>query len=489
LATIRRGVDVNSAINRLDTSIERLTKLYTTDAITIAFNDRGFDEKGFAAVEKAPADSPEDVREHPGYDRLRQLLALVHNSLGFSYRTLGQMGKAAEHYRAALEYVRIDRDEMIDFRGKVLNNLARVLSELGWNSLGMCLDGLDLRRSVAEEVPLAGSYNTLALIYDDMGRYEDAPLLSAKAIAYCRRAIEQRQLALSLRQMAESLRHLAERQRTGQRASGTQALFKAAESLLGEARHIFEELNEAERLIEVDLEKGSLYRDRMQPDPGKERPRAWVKYYDEAGHRLNTVVREASRHDMQQHLLDARINQVRIHYYAGELDKVEAVLKVIATDETYARHLISETNAPDAEDPALRNLNWIFRHLSTAQMIRGWMAADRFEARVQTLKEQDKRATPLQRQAQVKDDPIAQDALREMVNAYALGVAYAELYSPRSRSIGGMQNDLYGRMKKFNRSELDAFQEYLRAAKQRYPILDSIRLLDKFVDDFFGSFA
>ena len=143
LSTIRRGVDVSKAIKRLNTSIERLTKLYRTDALTVAFNDRGFDEKGFAAVAEASPDSLEDTREHPGYDRLRQLLALVHNSLGFSYRTLGQMGKAAEHYRAALEYVRIDRDEMIDFRGKVLNNLARVLSELGWNSLGMCLDGLD----------------------------------------------------------------------------------------------------------------------------------------------------------------------------------------------------------------------------------------------------------------------------------------------------------------------------------------------------------
>ncbi len=489
LATIRRGIDVSHAIKRLDTSIERLTKLYTTDAITVAFNDRGFDEKGFAAAEEAPQDSPEDTREHPGYDRLRQLLAVVHNSQGFSYRTLGQMGKAANNYLMALEYVRADRDEMMAFRGKVLNNLSRVLSELGWNSLGMCLDGRELRLSVAEEVPLAGSYNTLALIYDDMGRYEDAPLLSAKAIAYCQRASEQRQLALSRRQMAESLRHIAERQRTGQRASGTQAYFKAAETLLREARRIFQELDEAERLIEVDLEMGSLDRDRMQPDPGKERPRAWQKYYEEARHRLNTVVREAGQHDMQQHLLDARINQVRIHYYAGELDQAKAVLKTIETDPTYAKHIITETNEPDAENPDLRNLNWVFRHLSTAQMIRGWMASDRFEERVRTLKEQDRQATPFTRQDRVKDDPVAQDALREMVTAYALGVAYAELYSPRSRSIGGMQNDLYGRMKKFNRSELDAFQRYLRAAKEHYPILGSIRLLDKFVADFFGSFT
>ncbi len=492
VASIRRGVEVGNAITRLDTSIARLAKLYETDAITVAFNDRGFDEKGFKAAREVPQDSQEDSREHPGYGRLRQLLAQVHNSLGFSYRTLGQMGKAAKNYREALYYLRedrVERDEMIAVRGKVLNNLSRVLSELGWNSLGMCLDGRNLRLLVAEEVPLAGSYNTLALIYDDMGRYEDAPLLSAKAIAYCRRANEQRQLALSLRQMAESLRHIAERQRTGQRASGTQALFKAAEQLLREARGIFEQLEETERLIEVDLELGSLDRDRMQPDPGKERPRAWERYYEEARHRLNTVVREAGRHNMQQHLLDARINQVRIHYYAGALDQAEAVLKMIETDPIYGQHIITETNEPDAENPELRNLNWVFRHLSTAQMVRGWMASDRFEARVRILKDQDKQATPSGRQAQVKADRVAQDALRDMAMAYALGVAYAELYSPRSRSIGGLQNDLYGRMKKFNRSELDAFRRYLQGAKERYPLLGSISLLDKFIDDFFGSFA
>ncbi|MCO5181886.1 MAG: tetratricopeptide repeat protein [Candidatus Promineofilum sp.] len=98
----------------------------------------------------------------------------------------------------------------------------------------------------AEEVPLASSYNTLALIYDDMGRYEDAPLLSAKAIAYCRRATENRQLALALRQMAESLRHVAGRAYTGQRAGSPDNFFDAAERLLNDARAIFSDLSEVE---------------------------------------------------------------------------------------------------------------------------------------------------------------------------------------------------------------------------------------------------
>lgn len=486
-AIVRQGKQVNDAITNISQSVKNLTKLFVTSVNKPAFRHDNRVERGFAAAPITTKSSRQAADEHPAYNRLRRLLSFAHNSLGFSYRTLGEMGKAAEHYRIALEFIRVDSDAMKPHRARVINNLARVLSELGWNSVGICLDGHDIRRDLAEEVPLASSYNTLALIYDDMGRYEDAPLLSAKAIAYCRRANEQRQLALSLRQMAESLRHIAERVRTGQRAAGSADIFfNNAETLLREARSIFSELDEAERLIEVNLEKGSLLRDRMQSEPGKERPRSWKRHYEDATYLLSSVERAARQRNMGQHVLDALINQVRIHYYAGELETAVRTIESIEKDKAYGEHIIRPTHMPDAEKPTLRNRNWIFRHLATAQMIRGWMASDRFNERVAFLKAQNEDATWEERKVQVAGDEIAQGALAEMAQAYVLGIAYAELYSPRSRSIGGMQNDLYGRLKKFNRTELNSFRNQLQIVKKQYPNVQSLKLVDNFLWDFFG---
>ena len=486
-AIVRQGKEVDDAITNIGQSVKKLTKLFDTSVNKPAFRYANRIERGFAAAPYTTKSSRQDASEHPAYNRLRRLLSFAHNSLGFSYRTLGEMGKAAEHYRIALEFIRVDSDEMKAHRARVLNNLARVLSELGWNSIGICLDGHDIRLDLAEEVPLASSDNTLALIYDDMGRYEDAPLLSAKAIAYCRRANEQRQLALSLRQMAESLRHIAERVRTGQRAAGSADIFfNNAETLLREARSIFNELDEAERLIEVNLEKGSLLRDRMQSEPGKERPRSWKRHYEEATYLLNVVERTARQRRMSQHVLDALINQVRIHYYAGQLETAIRTIENIEKDTAYVEHIIRPTHMPDAEKATLRNKNWIFRHLATAQMIRGWMASDRFHARVEYLRAQNEDATREERKIQVAGDDIAQGALGEMAQAYVLGIAYAELYSPRSRSIGGMQNDLYGRLKKFNRTELNSFRNQLQIVKKQYPDVHSIKLVDNFLSEFFG---
>lgn len=477
----RMGREVPEAIASLESSIERLTRLYTLDVHTPAFDNHGHVECGFAAI--LDESGQVVVAEHPAHDRVRHLLASAHNQLGYSYRTLGSMKRAAQHYRLALEYLRVDRDEMKANRARVINNLSRVLSELGWNSLGICLNALEIRLELAEEVPLASSYNTLALINDDMGRYEDAPMLSAKAIAYCRRASEQRQLGLSLRQMAESLRHLAERSHNSQRAAPPDAYFRAAEALLNEARQIFTALQEAERLIEVKLEQGSLFRDRMQPRPGGAPPAAWPQYFGEADRLLAAVGREAAEHGMVQHVLDARVNQMRIYYFAKLPERLRQVWAVIEGDTIPANHIIKpHTAPPDPDEEALRDRNWAFRHLSAAQMILGWMAVDRFEKRVEELRDD----TPEVGQERVARDPEAQAALGDMAEAYALGLAYAELYSPRSRSIGGMQNDLYRRMRKFNRRELNAFEGHLKAVAAKYPGLHSIAFLQGFLRDFFG---
>ena len=406
------------------------------------------------------------------------------------------MHEAVVNYGRALEYVRPERHKLQAHRATVLNNLSRALSELGWNGIGVCHDGRDLRWEVAEEVPLASSYNTLALIYDDMGRYEDAPLLSAKAIAYCRRARESRQLGLSLRQMAESLRHLAERPRTGQRTGiSADTYFDIAEGLLREARSIFEGLNQAERLVEVHLETGSLYRDRLNPQLAQgatvRQQQARAEGYRKAKESLELAEQQARDCRVAQHVLDARINLARVYYYYGETNNALQALNEIEADKAYRRHVIRPHYIPDIDDDALRNRNWIFRHLATAQWFRGWIALDRFKARVEYFKGQypgDDIEAWQARAAAGKADPEAQGALRDAARAYTLGIAYAQLHSPRSRFIGTMQNDLYDHLRASNRTELDSFSGYLEEIDHAYGEgrLESVPFLRKFLREFFG---
>ncbi len=486
VAYIRRGRDVDQATNTIEDEIGKLEKLYATNVHTKALNNEGHVENGFAAAPDAPA--------HPAYARLRRLLSHAYNHLGYGQRTLGRMHDAVVYYGKALEYIRPEYKEMQAHRASVLNNLARALSELGWNAIDVCLNGRELRWELAEEVPLASSYNTLALIYDDMGRYEDAPLLSAKAIAYCRRAVESRQLGLSLRQMAESLRHIAERGqgRTGQRAAlAPDTYYNAAEALLREARSIFDNLNQAERSVEVYLELGSLYRDRLIDQPNSSwnalRQRAHEKSYTEALSMLKSAERMARLHHLAQHVLDVRINLARVYYYVGNNGEATRILDGLEADADYKRHIVRPGALVNDHDNELRDRNWIFRHLAIAQWIRGWMALDQFDQRVAHYREAFPKDTRQQRQERVKADPEANASLDKAARAYALGIAQAELYSPRSRSIGNMQNDLYRRLRASNRGELESFRASLEKVDAEFEHrLNSAQLLLRFMTEFFG---
>lgn len=492
VGVIRRGVDAKEAAEKIRHSIGNLEKLYLTPVTLPAATESEYEENGFAPTPDQPA--------HPAYMRLRRLLSHAHNHLGYSQRTLGHMRRAVEHYATSLEYVRTERNIMQAHRGKVLNNLSRALSELGWNSLGVCLDGLDLRWETAEEVPLASSYNTLALIYDDMGRYEDAPLLSAKAIAYCRRATENRQLALALRQMAESLRHVAGRAYTGQRAGSPDNFFDAAERLLNDARAIFSDLSEVERQVEIDLEFGSLFRDRMAITPDRQDEgldkHSLRFYYQEALNLLDRAERSAREYGFQQHVLDAQLNQARVHFLFGNVPASEEILNTILVNEEYANYKIDKQYWPNSHE--LRDRNWAFRHLSTAQRVLGWIAFDRFEERVKVFKAEYPDDTPEERAIRVAADSApkgarhpevyAQNALQAAANAYALAYAYAWLYSPRSRTFGSLEKELYRRVRKFNRSELDALNSHLAQVRFDFPVLTEsiLPVLSRFFDEFFG---
>jgi len=89
-----------------------------------------------------------------------------------------------------------------------------------------------------------------------------------------------------------------------------------------------------------------------------------------------------------------------------------------------------------------------------------------------------------------------------MMEAYALALAYAELFSPRSRSIGALQNDLYRRIRKFNRTEFEALKRHVDdigrkpspdekepAETLHYPVLreHSLAMLHNLLDEYFGA--
>lgn len=487
-ARILRSQDVEGAVREIYQTLERLKPLQERSVAERVYGRGLYDEHGFAAGPDKP--------EHPGAVRLRRLLSHGYNWLGYGHRVLGRMEDAVESYGLALNYVRDDVGLMKAHRAAVLNNLSRALSELGWHSTPVCLDGLRIRRELTEEVPLAQSYNTLALIYDDMGRYEDAPVLAAKALAYSRRAEAKRQVGLCLRQMAESLRHLAIRMQTGQLMAATpDQLYTAANDLLREAHVLFTEVKEPSRLIEVLIEWGSLYRDRMEPDSEGNRPRLWANHYREALHLLGEADELASEHGRHYHM-DIHINVARVHYYAGDLDKAEAELDAILRESYVKEHLIRSTRGrariPDpSRDKRLRDRAWTFRYLSTLQMIRGWIALARFQQRVSHWKEQEQavgdEATRRERvRDRVAGDREARRQLQLGAEAYALGIAYAQLYSPRSRTISTLENDLYDRLRAFNQRELTTFQDGLNGLGRRYAGLDSLEGINNILHKFLG---
>ena len=481
VAVVRRG-GTGPAADEIKRLIKTLRKYYETPR-TQVFDLGDRLEYGFRA--DPDAEDPANRSDHPGRVRLKRMLSHAYNTLGYANSRRGEFQEAIRHYMTALAYAHTEDDltrppqpghapagqspemglsnhqakllnnvarahqemPMPAHQGQVLNNAARAHSETGNPATEMCLHALRIRRELAEEVPLAGSLNTLALIYDDLGRYEDAPVLSAKAVAYCRRAGESRQQALSLRQLAESLRHLADRMPTGQRAAAApEGYYTVAAGLLAQANVLFHDLGESDRLLEVVVEQGSLNYSRMENRlrfMGREeaarrrRPYAADSIFEdfrkEAVNKLTDALHEMT--DDTPHLaLNARVILARIHalderYHrrlaeAAPEDptgRTDPMRETAAADQARAaaddllngitqtageyefrtgkrmekladmlpRLLDSEYTPTKEEHPGLRNRAWVFRHLARAELARGRLALDDFERATDGMKESE----------------------------------------------------------------------------------------------------
>lgn len=487
-AQIFTGKGLPEIINELNPTVDNLIQLFESKVTEPVFTlPDGHKENGFQAdeLQKTPA--------HPAVDRLRRLISYSYNILGYGYISLGRIREAVRCYGQAIHYIRGDQG-MDAHRAVVLNNLSKALSDLGRQSMAICRDGMNLRRVLVEEVPLAYSYNTLALLNDDQGRYEDAQVLAAKAIAYFRRADNLRGIGLASLQLAESLRHLAVRTEAGETVLTTaEGLYSTAEELLREALGIFEDSGELIRLIEVTIELGSLYRDRLRSLEGASALH-WRAYQREADAYLDRAINEATKVGLLKLEIDARVNKVWVQFHSmqhanlvGNVEEVENIVAVINDIEKRipSDYYITPTVMPNPSDYTMRDLHWILPQLSKLQMLRAQVALARFAKRTSHFKQLHP-DNQIKRHEVIDTDPLIREALSSAAKSYSIGLGYAELFGAGSRISQILLDDLYSQLKGFNRHELKSFHDYVQLAEKEYPKLSGNALIGPFLHEFLG---
>ena len=477
-ARILAAQDIPDALQILDDTLHQLHLLLNhTVAETARTREDGHEELGFAR------DKASNTPAHPAEIRVRRLTSHAFNIFGYGAILLGRVRQAVSAYNNALDKIRGDKG--MDFhRAVVLNNLSRALSDLGRQSAPVCLDGLNLRRQLAEEVPLAFSFNTLALIYDDLGRHDDARRLAAKAIAYFRQVGQQRGLGLALWQLGESLRHLAVQAETGQTLIATpDNLYSTADSQLKEALAIFTNFKEPVRLIQITIELGCLNRDRLRLTVKRRLSDSWSQgYYRESLAYFDRAISLAR--DMQglmQYIVDAQVNEAFAHLYFNKLDTAINLANQVDSNVP-KEYRITPTSLPNTD-----NMDdvWWFTQLSKLHSLRAQVAMEQFVIRAGEIGKSHEDIE--KRHRAIAEDDTAREKLHDAAEAYALGLGYAELFSPRSPSITLLLENLYEKLKSFNQQELVAFREEAQGFAVKYPLLKGTALLQPYLHESFGT--
>ncbi len=417
---------------------------------------------------------------HPAETKIKRVTGLFYNYIGYGYAQLGRNRKAREYYNRAVQIFReIDSKELLS---NAINNLSRVLSESGYHrARRVCLDGLELRRRLGADVPLAYSYNTLALIDNDHYRPDLAWVEAAIAIAYFRRAEEKRGLGLALLQLGEALRRLARSsERFHLRGDDPERILETAVQVLDEAVTIFTDRQEKVRLIEAWIERGCLERDRISLALDSERKR---RHYNEALNYLNLAAKEARILKNQRLELDARVNIAWTHYYYGNTDAAEQVIdEVMKNIPLDAR--FTEKNTPPAERDDL----YLYQQLSKIHGLRGRIRFKQFTALTEAFRERYPEKE--ERQKALAKDREVQRALRAAAEEYTLAIAYAFLLSPTSSALDMTYNALYEFVKGLNRLEMERFSQYSLEFQRKYRLdqLSGTRpvYIQHFLEESFG---
>lgn len=450
------GRETKGAVEQLERAIKDCRQLLKCDENTLVFPERG--ENGF--------------KGHPAAIRLTRLIARRLNWLGYGYTQLGLVGPANKTYREALWYMRGTGFEAQ--RATTINNLSRALSDMGrQRARRLCLDGLALRKEQGAEIPIAYSWNTLALIDNDWIRPDLAWIEATTALAYFRRANDPRGLGLALNQLGEALRRLAYQMYKRQVlvTASPEDIFEEAERALQESIELFTNspaASELVRRIEAYIEMGCIQRDRIQiidrekyPEQIRRRQRDALYYYNEA-------IKLAREIKLARLELDARVNSGWLYYYARDLAKAEEIAQeILADSDLLPKNCFLRENQmpPQAE----RDDAYVYYQLGKLTHLRARVAMDHFIERVKEI-EKDYPDNPEQRRQTVHDDAQAQAHLKHAAEHYVLASGYAQLFSVRSVSLSIIWDAMYDYTKKFNRTELEDFHNYVREAREKYRV-------------------
>jgi len=455
-ARIRLSRETEDAVKRLEDAAKKCLQLLDEDEKTSVFRERG--ENSF--------------KGHPAEERLRRLVARMYNWSGYGYTQLGRFSKASEVYGKALWYMRGAGFEAQ--RATTINNLSRTLSEMGrQRARRLCLDGLALRKEQGAEIPIAYSWNTLALIDNDWMRPDLAWIEAATALAYFRRTNDPRGLGLALNQLGEALRRLAYQTYKKQVlvTALPEDIFEEAERALQESIELFTTspaAGEIVRRIEAYIEMGCIQRDRIQiidrekyPEQIRRRQREALYYYNEA-------VKLAQETGLVRLELDAQVNIGWLLYYAGDLSAADGRAQEILTNR---RLLPEDCFLREGQPPpsAERDDLYVYYQLSKLSHLRARIAMDRFLQRVKEI--EALYPTEVQKRREVvHEDASAKEHLKLAAEQYVLASAYSQLFSIRSVALSVIWDTMYDYTKKFNRTELTDFHQYVRAAREKYRV-------------------
>lgn len=458
-AQILQSRDVEGAVRTLSEIVVDLEKLLDAPVGKIVFPDRGLlGEEGY--------------KGHPAETRLRRLISMIYNYLGFGKAQVRHFRQAAKYYGKALYYVR--EVGYGAHRAYVLNNLARVESELGRRGrpLRLCFDALNLRRELGTDLPIALSYSTLALIYNDQNRPESAWKAAAKAVAYARRIEDSRTLGLALKHLGEALRRLANQSahldRLGQiQIEAPDALYEAALDILLEGKQLFEEGpagSEKLRLIEYQIELGCLYRDRLQVIQ-KDTPE-WRSTLNKALSALQDAISLAEKRNMSYMQIDALTNIAWTHYRAQSASKLikDSISRAEGLLDSKAfLHPGDYPPAHDAFEP------FVFFQLSKMQHVQGRVAIEQFRQRANAIEvDYPGEQYRSQRLMLVHEDEEAKYILKKAADKFVQAIIYSQLYSGRSGILSRVMDALYGNLIGFNLQELDDFTRHAREFHKQY---------------------
>lgn len=471
-ARITIGQDRQNAIRRMEETVLDLQRLLTPEGIP----ERG--EKNFL--------------EHPAQVRLQGVIGTIYKNLGLGYTGQGQFRKAAKAYTGGLRYFR--EAEIEGQLAITLNNLSRVLSELGrqTRAVRVCQDGLNHR---GDEAGLAYSYNTLALIYNKNLQPDNAWPEATKAVVYFRRLEDARGLGLALRQLGEALRRLAFSSHPS--VHSREELLNVAEDATLEALDIFTNTPnvnaEVMRRIEVEIELGCLYRDYMHyvkdlsdSHPGQET--RWRRFRDKALQYLDEAVTLAETHQYPSHQLDAQVNLVWTNYYAGDANQAETLCNQILAGLANKPFLIHKNQAPPA--PEKIDETYVFFQLGKLWGVKGRIAFDQFQDRIRVIEQESSNKAAVYEK--VRMDAEANQNLRAAAEAFVLSLGYAQLFSADSSGIGIAFDQLYNYLKKFNVVEMELFYKYQHQARQDYRVTEikpeNLADVEQFLLESFGDF-